>query len=133
MLAADLPTCGPERFDFFVVSRSLAHAVIGVTTVSDGGFNPHAPARLYLRADAMADMVRRPIAPRRVAPVRAAGCLPEAACMPTHSTHRAQALQHQQQRQRRQHTRLGGGGGDAGNDGGYAAWMAVVEQEIADV
>ena len=44
------PTCGLKTYDFFVSSRSLAFAVVGVANVIDEGSHPHTPARLYLRS-----------------------------------------------------------------------------------
>ncbi len=76
------PTCGDQCFDYFIVARSFAHAVAGISLVSDGGFNPHSPVRLFLRTDARADAVRRPAAARRFTPERPTGCLPEVACIP---------------------------------------------------
>ncbi|CAK0861050.1 unnamed protein product, partial [Prorocentrum cordatum] len=60
------PTCNGSTYDFFVVSRSIAHAVLGVGRIDDGGFTPHFPTRLYLAGDARRKAVRRLVRPRRV-------------------------------------------------------------------
>jgi hypothetical protein len=39
--APALPTCNDHTYDFFVVSKSLNDAVVGVKRLSDGGCNPH--------------------------------------------------------------------------------------------
>jgi len=48
--APSVPTCGDRCYDYFVVSRSLQHAVVATLVVSNPGFGPHRPARLFLRA-----------------------------------------------------------------------------------
>jgi len=53
-----LPTCGDRTLDFFVVSNSMAHAVIGAWVVGDGEFRPHSPVRLVLKAKPNSIMVR---------------------------------------------------------------------------
>ena len=60
------PTCNGSTYDVFVVSRSIAHAVLGVSRIDDGGFTPHFPTRLYLAGDARRKAVRRLVRPRRV-------------------------------------------------------------------
>ena len=46
VVATTLPTCNESVYDYFVVQRSIAHAVVGVQPLSDGGLNPHWPTRL---------------------------------------------------------------------------------------
>ena len=46
------PTCHHNTFDFFVVHRSIAHAVVGVQRIDGEGVKPHHPVRLVLRGDA---------------------------------------------------------------------------------
>ena len=58
--------CNDSVYDFFVVKRSIAHAVVGVQRLSDGGLNPHWPARLFLRGDARRHAIRRLGRPPRV-------------------------------------------------------------------
>ena len=43
-------TCNGKCYDYFVVSRLLSPAVLGVHVVSDAAFSPHFPVRLLLRA-----------------------------------------------------------------------------------
>ena len=50
MHAPEAPTCNGKVYNFFVVSRSLSHAVLGVHTIGDALCSPHSPARLLLRA-----------------------------------------------------------------------------------
>jgi hypothetical protein len=129
---------------------------MGVSVVSDGGFYPHAPARLYLRADARADLVRRPVAARRFPAERPQGCLPEAACslvaggpmqqQPWHqqrhgdsSTASQQQQQQQQQQQRHRATeqqerdQRRQDEHTPSDDSDYVRWLSQVEQELADV
>ncbi len=80
-IAPEVATCGSSCIDYFVVPRSLLHAVAGVAVVDDAGLLPHKPVRIYLRAAARALRVRRLRAPRRFpAGPGPDGCLPEAAC-----------------------------------------------------
>ena len=51
-------TCGDRKLDFFVVSRSLVHAVRSVHVIGDAIFNPHKPVRLLLRAKPRALLLR---------------------------------------------------------------------------
>jgi hypothetical protein len=56
--APSVPTCGDRCYDYFVVSRSLQHAVVATLVVSNPGFGPHRPARLFLRASPRACTIR---------------------------------------------------------------------------
>ena len=64
--ATSLVTCNSSTYDFFVVARTLSHAVVGVQRLEDGGMNPHWAARLILRGDARRFAVRRLVKPPRV-------------------------------------------------------------------
>ncbi len=59
IFATGLPTCNESTYDFFVVHHSLAHAVVGVQRLEDGGFTPHWATRLLLRGDARRYAVRK--------------------------------------------------------------------------
>jgi len=52
IFATQLPTCNESTYDYFVVHRSLARAVVGVQRIEDGGMNPHFASRLLIRGDA---------------------------------------------------------------------------------
>ena len=58
------PTCNGKVYDFFVVSNCLRQAVHSVVTVADGGFTPHSPVRLYLKAAARHDRVNGVAGPK---------------------------------------------------------------------
>ena len=49
VFAASLPTCGEKIYDHFVVSKSIAHAVVGMQRIEGVGIEPHFPARLLVR------------------------------------------------------------------------------------
>ena len=49
VFAASLPTCGEKTFDYFVVSRSIAHAVVGAQRIEGVGIEPHYPTRLLVK------------------------------------------------------------------------------------
>ena len=66
IFATELPTCNENTYDFFVVHRSLAHAVAGVQRLEDGGMNPHWPTRLIIRGDARRFAIRKLIRPPKV-------------------------------------------------------------------
>ena len=61
----ELQTCGKNEIDFFVVSKSLQHAVAGVQVLDDAATAPHCPVRLLLRSRPRAVMVRQVAAPGR--------------------------------------------------------------------
>ena len=52
VIASALPTCNASKYDFFVVSRGLLPAVVGIQRLDDAGLTPHWPTRLLLRGDA---------------------------------------------------------------------------------
>ena len=58
-IAPDLPTCNQSVYDYFVVHKSIAHAVVGVQRLQDGAMSPHWACRLILRGDAKRFAVRR--------------------------------------------------------------------------
>ena len=60
-----LPTCNGSTYDFFVVHRSLAHAVVGVQRIDDG-CTPHWQSRLLLRGDARRLADRKLVKPPKV-------------------------------------------------------------------
>ena len=61
------PTCGNNTRDYFIVHRSLAHAVIGIQRVDGVGLHPHSPVRLILRGDSRRFAVRQLVRPPKVA------------------------------------------------------------------
>ena len=81
IFAPSSPTCHGKVYDFFVVSRTLAHAVESVNRIEDAGLHPHWPARLILRSTPRRRLVRKLVKPRAVS-----GTLPlwpsPAACVP---------------------------------------------------
>jgi hypothetical protein len=66
VFATTLPTCNESTYDYFAVHRSLAHAVVGVQRLQDGGLNPHWPSRLLVRGDAKRFAVRKLVRAARV-------------------------------------------------------------------
>ena len=64
--ATQLVTCNESTYDYFVVHRSLSHAVVGVQRLEDGGMNPHWASRLLLRGDARRFAIRRLVRPPKV-------------------------------------------------------------------
>ena len=59
-------TCNSSRYDFFVVSTRMRHAVRGIQLVDDHGFKPHFPARLLIAGDARRKLVRHIKKPTKV-------------------------------------------------------------------
>ena len=59
-------TCGPNTRDFFIVHKSLAHAVVGIQRVDGVGLHPHRPVRLILRGDSRRFAVRQLVRPAKV-------------------------------------------------------------------
>ena len=53
------PMCHHNTFDFFVVHRSIAHAVVGVLRMDGVGVKPHHPVRLVRWGDARRFAVRQ--------------------------------------------------------------------------
>ena len=53
------PTCNEKVYDFFVSSKTIAHAIRRVATVADGGCWPHSPDRMWISADIRRDKVQQ--------------------------------------------------------------------------
>ena len=66
IVAPELPTCNSSVYDFFVISKSLVHAVAGGQRIEDAGLHPHWPVRLLLRGDARRYLVRRLVRPQLI-------------------------------------------------------------------
>ena len=66
VFATELPTCNDSVYDYFVVHRSIAHAVVGVQRLADASLSPHFAVRLLIRGDARRAMVRKLVRPPRV-------------------------------------------------------------------
>lgn len=66
IIAPSAPTCHNSTYDFFVVCNSIAGDVAAVQVMCDSGLNPHAPTRLYLRANDRRKMARRLHRPLKV-------------------------------------------------------------------
>ena len=47
--APEAPTCGEKSFDYFVVCRTLSHAVVGVQRIIDADTNPHTLVQLLIK------------------------------------------------------------------------------------
>ena len=77
VFAASLPTCGEKKFDYYVVSRSIAHAVVGMQRIEGVGMEPHYPTRLLIRGDARRFAIRKLVRPTRVPPVLQHGPQPQ--------------------------------------------------------
>jgi hypothetical protein len=75
IVACSSPTCGINTYDYFVVAQALEPAVVGTSLVSDAGFHPHSPARLFLQGRVRSIMKRAIVAPRRFDAYCPAGCL----------------------------------------------------------
>ena len=59
-------TCNDSKYDYFVVSKSFAFAVVGTQRVDGVTMNPHRPVRLLLRGDARRFAVRKILRPTKV-------------------------------------------------------------------
>jgi len=66
IFATQLPTCNESVYDYFVVHKSLADAVIGVQRLQDVGLNPHWMSRLILKGNAKRFAVRQLVRPAKV-------------------------------------------------------------------
>ena len=66
IFATQLPTCHDNVYDYFVVHKSLADAVIGVQRLQDGGLNPHWMTRLILKGNAKRFAVRQLVRPGKI-------------------------------------------------------------------
>ena len=76
VVAPQLPTCHNHTYDYFVVSKNIAHAVAGIQRIEDAGLFPHWPSRLLIRGDARRHLVRQLVRPEFVPAVLLAGPLP---------------------------------------------------------
>ena len=56
--APDRATCMNSKYDYFVVDRSIDHAVAGVQVLTDGGLYRHPPCRLCHRANKRRKKIR---------------------------------------------------------------------------
>jgi hypothetical protein len=66
IFATELVTCNESTYDYFVVHRSIAHAVVGAQRIQDGGLNPHWVTRLLMRGDARRLAVRKLVRAEKV-------------------------------------------------------------------
>ena len=76
VITPQLPTCHAHVYDYFVISKNLAHAVAGIQRIDDAGLFPHWPSRLLIRGDARRHLVRQLVRPDLVPGVLPAGPLP---------------------------------------------------------
>jgi hypothetical protein len=77
IVAPDAPTCGKKVYDYFVVSKSLRHVVVGVAVVEGACFYPHSPARLFINGKPWGTLSRCCVAPRKLPAEIPHGCLLE--------------------------------------------------------
>ena len=66
IVAPTMPTCHQSVYDYFVVPRCIAHAVVAVQRIDDAGLSPHWPTRLVLRSDMQRMRVREIVRPPRI-------------------------------------------------------------------
>ena len=71
------PTCNDNVYDFFIVRENILPAIRGVVSISDAGFSPHLPSRLFVTVGSRRLQVRRLCAPRRIPAILPFGCLSE--------------------------------------------------------
>ena len=45
-------TCNNEVYDYFVVSKTIRHAIKGIQRIKDSGLQPHFPVRLFIQGNA---------------------------------------------------------------------------------
>ena len=76
IIAPQLPTCHGHIYDYFVISKTLAHAVAGIQRIEDAGLFPHWASRLLIRGDARRHLVRQLVRPELVPAIILAGPLP---------------------------------------------------------
>lgn len=92
VVATSLPTCHSSIYDYFVVSRGLLPAVVGIQRLDDAGLSPHWPTRLLLRGDARRFSTRQLVRPDHVQPFLPFGPLPQEDCTPIESIETQQQL-----------------------------------------
>ena len=66
LVAPKIHTCNSKVYDYFVVSRDLAHAVKAVQVASDTGFGPHSVVRLIMAGNARRMATRRLSKPTKI-------------------------------------------------------------------
>jgi hypothetical protein len=66
IVAPTMPTCHQSVYDYFIVPKCIAHAVIAVQRIDDAGLSPHWPTRLVLRSDMQRMRVREIVRPPRI-------------------------------------------------------------------
>ena len=62
------PTCNDRTIDFFVVSKEMAHVVVGAWFVGDAGPKPHSPVRLVIKAKPNSVMMKTLKPPLAIGP-----------------------------------------------------------------
>ena len=92
VVATALPTCNSSVYDYFVVSRGLLPAVVGIQRIDDAGLCPHWPTRLLLRGDARRFSTRQLVRPEHVQPHLPVGPLPQQDAVPAEGIHTQQQL-----------------------------------------
>ena len=65
LYARSLPTCHDSTYDNFVVSSSLARAVVAAQSFEDAGLSSPFPASLVIRGDAKRLAVRKMVRPQQ--------------------------------------------------------------------
>ena len=109
-------TCNANEYDFFVSSQGIAAGVVGVAVISDGGFTPHSPVRLYLRSDLKQLIVRKLKAPPKIEADVPSGCLPNVSQKIDAVTAAVEGMIEAHEL-----------------DSALAAWTSAVEEELADM
>ena len=93
LVALELATCNGRVYDYFVICKSLAHAVVGIQRTEDAGVCPHFPSRLLLRGDARRHLVRQLVRPELVPATLPQGPFPSSVrSFPTESVRTWRAL-----------------------------------------
>ena len=66
LVAPSLPPCNGHVYDYFVVSRCLEEAIVGIQRIEDGGLSPHWPSTLLVRGDARRLKARQLVRAKKV-------------------------------------------------------------------
>ena len=66
LFAPRLPTCNDRCYDFFIASRTLAPAILGVQAIRDVGGRPHRASRLIVAGRAPRTQIRKLVRPRTI-------------------------------------------------------------------
>ena len=69
------PTCNGQEYDYFVSSKGLAEAVVGVAVVEGSGIAPHSPTRIFLKRRMKELKIRKLQSPMKIPATLPAGCL----------------------------------------------------------